>query len=169
MRGDRRLPGGSPFSDNVMRWVVGNDMVGVNITHRMLPQAAWPSGADDLGLALRWANAHVAERGDPQRIFVIGHSTGAGIGASYLAQQSTKQGGEPTLAGALASGIGYAIWYGALPGLKVNSAATVQLSVPVIAAVGGAALLGEPLTVRLLLAAVAVLAGIAIAQKQRTL
>jgi drug/metabolite transporter (DMT)-like permease len=72
--------------------------------------------------------------------------------------------------GALASGIGYAIWYSALPGLKVTSAATVQLSVPVIAAVGGVALLGEPLTVRLVLAAVAVLAGIAlvIVQKQRT-
>lgn len=102
MRGDRRLPGGSPFYDNVMRWVVSNDMVGVNITYRMLPQAAWPSGADDLGLALRWVNAHAAERGgDPQRVFVMGHSTGAGIVASYLARQSAKQGDEPTLAGAM--------------------------------------------------------------------
>ena len=71
--------------------------------------------------------------------------------------------------GALASGIGYAIWYAALPGLKVTSAATVQLSVPVIAAAGGVALLGEPLTVRLVLAAAAVLSGIAlvIVQRQR--
>ena len=102
MRGDRRLPGGSPFYDNVMRWVVSDDMVGVNITYRMVPQAAWPSGADDLALALRWVNAHVAERGgDPQRIFVIGHSTGAGIVASYLARQSATTGGEPALAGAM--------------------------------------------------------------------
>ncbi len=72
--------------------------------------------------------------------------------------------------GAVASGIGYAIWYSALPGLKVTSAASVQLSVPVIAAAGGVALLGEPLTVRLLVAAVAVLAGITlvIMQRQRT-
>jgi len=71
--------------------------------------------------------------------------------------------------GALASGIGYAIWYSALPGLKVTSAATVQLSVPVIAAVGGVAFLGEPLTLRMVLAAAAVLAGIAlvIVQRQR--
>ena len=62
----------------------------------------------------------------------------------------------------LASGIGYAIWYTALPALRVTTAATVQLSVPVIAASGGIALLGEPLTMRLLLASAAVLGGIAL-------
>ena len=62
--------------------------------------------------------------------------------------------------GALTSGIGYAIWYGALPRLKVATAATVQLSVPVIAAFGGIVLLGEAATLRLLLAAVAILGGI---------
>jgi drug/metabolite transporter (DMT)-like permease len=64
--------------------------------------------------------------------------------------------------GALASGIGYAIWYTALPALKSTHAATVQLSVPVIAALGGVVLLGEPLTLRLLLASVAILGGIAL-------
>lgn len=64
--------------------------------------------------------------------------------------------------GALASGIGYAIWYTALPALKSTHAATVQLSVPVIAALGGVVLLGEPLTPRLLLASVAILGGIAL-------
>jgi len=64
--------------------------------------------------------------------------------------------------GALASGIGYAIWYTALPALKATSAATVQLSVPVIAALGGTILLNEPVTPRLLLASVAILGGIAL-------
>ena len=64
--------------------------------------------------------------------------------------------------GALTSGIGYAIWYAALPRLKVASAATVQLSVPVIAAAGGIALLGEPATLRLLTASIAILSGIAL-------
>ncbi len=64
--------------------------------------------------------------------------------------------------GALASGIGYAIWYAALPQLRATTAATVQLSVPVLAAIGGVALLAEPLTVRLGLASVAVLGGIAL-------
>ncbi len=64
--------------------------------------------------------------------------------------------------GALTSGIGYAIWYTALPDLKATHAATIQLSVPVIAALGGIGLLGEPLTLRLVLASIAVLGGIAL-------
>lgn len=64
--------------------------------------------------------------------------------------------------GALASGIGYAIWYTALPALKSTNAATVQLSVPVIAALGGIVFLGEPITLRLSLASVAILGGIAL-------
>ncbi len=64
--------------------------------------------------------------------------------------------------GALASGIGYAIWYTVLPALKATSAATVQLSVPVIAALGGIMLLGEPLSLRLVLASLAILGGIAL-------
>ena len=63
--------------------------------------------------------------------------------------------------GALASGIGYAIWYTALPSLGSTTAATVQLSVPMIAAVGGVLLLGEHMTLRLALASVAILGGIA--------
>jgi len=64
--------------------------------------------------------------------------------------------------GALASGIGYAIWYTALPALTATTAATVQLSVPVIAAFGGVIVLSEPLTVRLSIASVLVLGGIAL-------
>jgi drug/metabolite transporter (DMT)-like permease len=63
--------------------------------------------------------------------------------------------------GALASGIGYAIWYTALPGLKATNAATVQLSVPVIAALGGIIFLGEPISIRLAFASIAILGGIA--------
>ena len=66
------------------------------------------------------------------------------------------------MSGALASGIGYAIWYSALPALKVTNAATVQLSVPVIAAVGGILFLGESPTLRLVLASIAILGGIAL-------
>ncbi len=64
--------------------------------------------------------------------------------------------------GALTSGIGYVIWYAALRGLSAMRAATVQLSVPPIAAIGGVLMLSEPLTSRLLAASVAVLGGIAV-------
>ncbi|WP_428623138.1 EamA family transporter [Sedimenticola sp.] len=69
--------------------------------------------------------------------------------------------------GAIASGLGYVIWYAALRGLKATSAATVQLSVPVIAAFGGVLLLAETVTLRLLIASVAILGGIAIVLTQR--
>jgi drug/metabolite transporter (DMT)-like permease len=66
------------------------------------------------------------------------------------------------LSGAIASGCGYVIWYTVIPGLKAATAATVQLSVPVLAATGGILLLGEPLTLRFIFATIAVLGGIAL-------
>jgi drug/metabolite transporter (DMT)-like permease len=79
--------------------------------------------------------------------------------------------GYAILSGAIASGVGYAIWYTALSGLKAASAATVQLSVPVIAAAGGILFLSEPITVRFLFASVAVLGVIALVlfEKRRAL
>jgi drug/metabolite transporter (DMT)-like permease len=65
------------------------------------------------------------------------------------------------LSGALASGVGYALWYAVLPSIRATTAATVQLSVPPLAALGGIAFLGETLTWRLLFATAAILGGIA--------
>lgn len=72
------------------------------------------------------------------------------------------------LSGALTSGLGYAIWYGVLPFLKSTTAATVQLSVPVIAALGGVLLLGEPLAGRLIAASLAIVVGILLVIHQKT-
>lgn len=64
--------------------------------------------------------------------------------------------------GALTSGLGYAIWYAALPGLRASAAASVQLSVPVITAVGGLLLLNETPSMLLVLSSLAILGGIAL-------
>lgn len=69
--------------------------------------------------------------------------------------------------GALASGVGYAIWYAVLPSLRATTAATVQLCVPVIAAIGGIVFLGEPPTLRFVLASAAILGGTALAIARR--
>ncbi len=69
--------------------------------------------------------------------------------------------------GALTSALGYALWYSVLPMLQATSAATVQLSVPVIVAIGGVMLLEEPITLRLVLASAAVLGGIALVILER--
>lgn len=66
------------------------------------------------------------------------------------------------LSGALTSGLGYAIWYTALPALASTTAAAVQLSVPVLAALGGVAFLGEAVSLRLVVASIAILGGIAL-------
>ena len=70
--------------------------------------------------------------------------------------------------GALASGVGYAIWYAALPGLTAGRAATVQLSVPVIAAIGGVLLLSEQITLRLVVASSLTIGGIWLVLKSRS-
>jgi len=75
------------------------------------------------------------------------------------------------LSGALASGLGYAVWYAALRGLTRTRAATVQLSVPVLAALGGVFFLSENVSLRLMLSAVLILGGVglAIVTKERVI
>jgi len=70
--------------------------------------------------------------------------------------------------GALTSGIGYVIWYAALRRLSAMRAATVQLSVPLIAAFGGVVFLSEAITPRLIAASTAILGGIAMVMTSRS-
>lgn len=84
--------------------------------------------------------------------------------APFTPPRLTLAGGLLAVAsGALASGLGYATWYAALRGLTATRAALVQLSVPPLAALGAVLFLGEPVSLRLLLAAAAILGGIALA------
>jgi len=65
--------------------------------------------------------------------------------------------------GAVASGLGYAIWYSVLPALSRSTAAFVQLTVPAIAAAGGVLFIAEPLTLRLAVSTAGILGGVALA------
>jgi drug/metabolite transporter (DMT)-like permease len=67
------------------------------------------------------------------------------------------------VSGAVTSGLGYVAWYSALRSLSATRASLVQLLVPVIAAVGGLVVLGEALSLRLVLSAATVIGGIALA------
>lgn len=67
------------------------------------------------------------------------------------------------VSGALASGLGYVAWYAALRHLTGTQAATVQLLVPALAAGGGVFFLGETISLRLVLAALLILGGVALA------
>lgn len=84
--------------------------------------------------------------------------------AGELGHTSTSTGLVYAIAsGAVASGVGYAIWYTALPSLTRTSAAFVQLTVPAIAAAGGVVFIGEQLTGRLQLSSAGILGGVALA------
>lgn len=143
------------------------------LVYLMLPGlAAPPLGGSLLMIAagIAWGVYSLRGRGaaDPLTAtagnFLRAAPLGIGLGLAALpwAQMNMAGAGYAIASGALASGLGYAIWYAALPGLKATSAATVQLSVPVIVALGGVALLGEPITLRLTLASAAILGGIAL-------
>lgn len=67
------------------------------------------------------------------------------------------------ISGAIASGVGYVLWYAALKGLSAARAATVQLPVPVLAAAGGVIVLSERVSLRLVAAAILILGGVALA------
>ena len=68
--------------------------------------------------------------------------------------------------GAITSGLGYALWYSVLPSLASSVAAVAQLTVPVIAMVGGMLFLGEVLTLKFTLASILVLGGVAVSVLQ---
>ena len=91
------------------------------------------------------------------------------ISALYWAHRSADPEGIvlAALSGSLASGLGYAAWYTAMPRLGAIVAANAQLSVPVIAALAGVVLFDEPITVRLAVSSVLVLGGTALGVRRR--
>jgi len=105
-----------------------------------------------------------ATAGNFVRATPLGIALWAGLWLAWSARGHADAGGVALAlaSGAITSGLGYVVWYAALPRLAALQAASVQLSVPLIAALGGVLLLDEAFTVRLALAAAAILGGIAL-------
>jgi len=96
------LPHGLPFYDNVALWAVRHRLIGVNMTYRLAPQFGWPAGAEDVASAVRYLRGAIASRnGDPERIYVMGHSAGAVHVATYLAHPEMQSSDGPGIAGAV--------------------------------------------------------------------
>ncbi|MCO4890577.1 DMT family transporter [Cupriavidus sp. WGtm5] len=139
----------------------------------MLPSVATPPLASSLlmiaaGIAWGVYSLRGKRAADPVETtagnFVRAVPMALALGAAIQAHRSLDAPGlaYAVVSGAITSGLGYVIWYAAVPRLRAATAATVQLSVPVIAAAGGTAWLGEAPTLRLALSAAAVLGGIAL-------
>lgn len=134
--------------------------------------SAPPPGGSALMIAagVAWAIYSLRGKGggDPTQVtagnFLRATIFTAGLSAAMLSSASFDRLGiwYAVSSGALTSGTGYAVWYTALRGLRATSAATVQLSVPVLAAIGGTILLDETLTLRLVISSAAILGGIAL-------
>jgi len=105
IRGDKL----SPESDdliyaNVAAFFARNAMIGVNANYRLAPAAAWPAGAEDVALILKWLRAHIAHYGgDPSQVFLFGNSAGAAHAASYLFTEALHDSGAAGVRGALLS------------------------------------------------------------------
>src|SRR4051812_15797403 len=83
VRGERDI--NSEVYGNVARYFARNGMLGVNATYRLAPAAQWPAAAQDVGAVVRWLKENAARHGgDPQKIWLIGHSAGATHVATYV-------------------------------------------------------------------------------------
>ena len=151
----------------------GTLLAGGGLLFLLLPGASAPPLSAALLMLLAgsaWGAYSLLGRGqgDPLAVtagnFLRATALGLLLAVPLFAQLQSDAAGlfYAVLSGALTSGIGYAIWYSALPGLRASQAATVQLSVPILAALAGSLVLGEALSLRLMLSAVAVLGGIAL-------
>lgn len=128
-----------------------------------------------IGAGIAWGvySVHGKGAGDPTRVtagnFMLAVPMTIVLSLMTLGDLSLDAAGVwlAVASGAITSALGYALWYSLLPNLRAFSAATVQLSVPVIVASGGVILLDEPITLRLVLASAVVLGGIALVIVER--
>jgi drug/metabolite transporter (DMT)-like permease len=155
---------------NSLQWL-GLALAGAGLLMLLLPGLVAPSLSHGLlmvSAGIAWGVYSLRGRGagDPGAAtagnFVRAAAFAAATGLALLPWSAcTARGIAYALAsGALTSGLGYVIWYRALQGLAATTAASVQLSVPVLATLGGVLLLSEPVTPGLAYASAALLGGL---------
>jgi acetyl esterase/lipase len=98
VRGDKRV--NDEIYGNVTMWFARQGAVGINMTYRLAPAAAYPSGAEDVGMVVQWLKRNAAAQGgDPDKIFLIGHSAGATHVATYAFNPKLHSAEGPGVAG----------------------------------------------------------------------
>ena len=122
------------------------------------------------GAGVAWGALSILGRGNPDPLGTNAVNFAACVPLTLIVSLLATSILHVTLAGVMlalasgivASGVGYVVWYSALRRLSRSHAATVQLSVPVIAAFGGVLLLAEPVSLRLVIASVSLLGAVAV-------
>jgi triacylglycerol lipase len=94
----------SPFYDNVMLWAVDHGMVGININYELAPKATYPAVQKSIAAAVLWAKKNaLMHGGDPNLIYLMGHSAGGTHVAAYLANPQFYPPGGVGVRGAILS------------------------------------------------------------------
>ncbi len=98
VRGDKDVTG--EVYANVCYYFARHGYVGVNVEYRLAPESKYPGGAEDVAAAVAWAkrNAH-ALGGDPERLFLVGHSAGATHVASWAWDPNVPARADPAVQG----------------------------------------------------------------------
>lgn len=106
IRGHKNAEGETIYG-NVATYFARHGIIGINGTYRLAPDIKWPDGGRDVGNSLAWAREHIAEYGgDPDKIFLMGHSAGASHVATYAFRSMLHPTGGSGIAGAiLCSGV----------------------------------------------------------------
>ena len=85
---------------NVLYYFARHGVLGINMEYRLAPEHRYPSGSQDVAAAVQWARRHVGEHGgDPERIFLVGHSAGAAHAGSYAYDRRLQPAFGPGIAG----------------------------------------------------------------------
>jgi acetyl esterase len=98
VRGDKRV--NDEIYGNVTLWFARQGALAINMTYRLAPKAPYPAGAEDVGAVVQWLKKNAAAQGgDPERIFLVGHSAGATHVATYAYNTKLHPPGGPGVAG----------------------------------------------------------------------
>lgn len=85
---------------NVLHWAARRGFVGVNVEYRLAPEAGYPAGGEDVRDAVNWVRAHIDRfGGDPEKIFLAGHSAGTTHVATYAYDPIVRPAGGPAVRG----------------------------------------------------------------------
>jgi acetyl esterase/lipase len=100
VRGDKDQYG--EIYGNILTWFARQGALGINATYRLAPAAKWPAAADDVRAMVKWAKENAARfGGNPNRIYLIGHSAGATHVASYVFDRDLQPASGPGVSGAV--------------------------------------------------------------------
>jgi acetyl esterase len=112
VHGGAYVGGDKSYYGNVTTWFARQNVLGINATYRLAPAAKWPSATEDISGMVKWTKDNAARfGGDPNRIFIIGHSAGSTHVASYIFNKRLQASGGPGVAGAVLLSGRYRIQY----------------------------------------------------------